>query len=231
MAPNPNRVNWHLFWRFHKDYGHNTENCMNFNGRFQGWLSWGIWINFRIKWRSMMVDSEWRDPAGRRIEITSNLCRLQLPTRNNVTTIRIHGGMDEEVLQPTGIGSSKYGKWPAPIHMISGGPTCGDSKSARKHYRRFASQDAYKFGNIQTKSEKDWESQPITFDDADMKGVDFPHDDPIVIVPNIANHPVHRVMIDNGSSVNGIRYCNWWMAYATVIDGERPCRGRELLRR
>ena len=42
----------------------------------------------------------------------------------------------------------------------------------------------------------------ITFSDADLEGCQHPHDDPLVIRVVVANKPVHRVLIDNGSSAD-----------------------------
>uniref|UniRef100_UPI003D6546B2 hypothetical protein n=1 Tax=Flagellimonas beolgyonensis TaxID=864064 RepID=UPI003D6546B2 len=42
----------------------------------------------------------------------------------------------------------------------------------------------------------------IGFDDSDLEGVKFPHDDPLVISPVIGNSEVKRVLIDNGASVD-----------------------------
>lgn len=37
---------------------------------------------------------------------------------------------------------------------------------------------------------------------ADMGDVQYPHDDAMVVTAGIANHNIHHVLIDNGSSVN-----------------------------
>ena len=42
----------------------------------------------------------------------------------------------------------------------------------------------------------------ITFSDSDMEGCQHPHDDPLVIRAIVANKTVHKVLINNGSSVN-----------------------------
>ena len=42
----------------------------------------------------------------------------------------------------------------------------------------------------------------MTFDDSDLEGVKFPHDDHLVITPVIGNSLVKRVLVDNGASVD-----------------------------
>ena len=50
----------------------------------------------------------------------------------------------------------------------------------------------------------------ITFSDSDLEGCQHPHDDPLVIRAIVANKIVHRVLVDNGSSVDII--------YASAFD-------------
>ena len=42
----------------------------------------------------------------------------------------------------------------------------------------------------------------ITFYDSDLEGCQHPHDDPLVVRAIVANKTVHRVLIDNGSSID-----------------------------
>ena len=42
----------------------------------------------------------------------------------------------------------------------------------------------------------------ITFSDSDMEDCKHPHDDPLVIRVVVANKTIHRVLVDNGSSVD-----------------------------
>lgn len=36
----------------------------------------------------------------------------------------------------------------------------------------------------------------------DIRGIQYPYDDALVVTAGIANHNVHRVLVDNGSSIN-----------------------------
>lgn len=42
----------------------------------------------------------------------------------------------------------------------------------------------------------------ISFNDLNMEGVRYPHDDPLVIIPMIGNSQVKRVLVDIGESVD-----------------------------
>ena len=44
----------------------------------------------------------------------------------------------------------------------------------------------------------------ITFDDSDLEGVKFPHDDSLVIILIIRNSFVKRVLVDNGVFVENL---------------------------
>lgn len=42
----------------------------------------------------------------------------------------------------------------------------------------------------------------ITFSEKDSRGVHFPQNDALIIEAIIGNHTVHRILVDNGSSVD-----------------------------
>ena len=87
------------------------------------------------------------------------------------------------------------------IHVISGGfAGGGESSSARKaHLRSIRSAD---MGEIQAVSKLPRMDTTITFSDSDLEGCQHPHDDPLVVRAIVANTTVHRVFVDNGSSVD-----------------------------
>ena len=57
-------------------------------------------------------------------------------------------------------------------------------------------------GEIQVVSKLPRLNTTITFSDSDLEGCQHPHDDPLVVCAIVANITVHRVLIDNGSSVD-----------------------------
>ena len=48
--------------------------------------------------------------------------------------------------------------------------------------------------------------EPITFTEEDTQGVQFPHNDAVVVSLNIANYDVRRILVDNGSSADILFY-------------------------
>ncbi|KAL2251241.1 UNVERIFIED_CONTAM: Retrovirus-related Pol polyprotein from transposon [Sesamum indicum] len=82
------------------------------------------------------------------------------------------------------------------IHTISWGPTSGDSGRARKRYAR---ENRWKHGELMMHVEK---QESIVFGDEDLSSEVVEQNDPMVIKMDIANYQVHKVLIDNGSSVD-----------------------------
>ena len=76
----------------------------------------------------------------------------------------------------------------------------GESSSARKaHLRSIRSWETLE---IQVVSKLPWLDTTITFSDSDIEGYQHPHDNPLVIRVVVANKTIHKVLVDNGSSVD-----------------------------
>ena len=87
------------------------------------------------------------------------------------------------------------------INVIFGGfAGGGESSLARKaHLHRIKSRETLE---VQVVSKLPRLDITITFSDSDMEGYQHPHDDPLVIRDIMANKTVHRVLIDNWSSID-----------------------------
>ena len=85
--------------------------------------------------------------------------------------------------------------------MISGGFVGGGESSATRkaHLRSIRSAEVVE---VQAVSKLPRLDTSITFSDSDLEGCQHPHDDPLVIRAVVANKMVHRVLVDNGSSVD-----------------------------
>ncbi|XP_048489862.1 uncharacterized protein LOC125491832 [Beta vulgaris subsp. vulgaris] len=86
------------------------------------------------------------------------------------------------------------------IHVISGGPTRGesihDAKASLKEVRH----------QVNYHNTWKWPAPPtmpsVAFTSEDAKGIVYPHDDPLVVSLQISTIMVHRVLVDGGSSAN-----------------------------
>ena len=76
----------------------------------------------------------------------------------------------------------------------------GESSSAKKaHLRSIRLGGTFE---VQAISKLPRLDTTITVSDSDMEGCQHPHDDPLVIRAVVANKTIHRVLVDNGSSVD-----------------------------
>ncbi|KAJ0521636.1 hypothetical protein HanIR_Chr10g0473271 [Helianthus annuus] len=90
------------------------------------------------------------------------------------------------------------------INFISGGSDiCGTSYSAAKRHVKEAKAER---GERPTRMTTLTADKVITFDSDDRDTVQDPHHDALVITLYVANHFVRRILVDNGSSVNIVKY-------------------------
>ena len=85
--------------------------------------------------------------------------------------------------------------------MISGGfAGGGESSSARNaHLRSIRTREVME---VQAMSKLPRLDTVITFSNSNLEGCQHPHDNPLVIRAVVANKKIHRVLVDNGSSVD-----------------------------
>jgi hypothetical protein len=156
--------NKNQFCRFHKEVGHDTDDCRQLKDE----------IEFLI--RRGKLDKFTKD--GNRGNQQGNYERKDYDRRDND---------QDRTPKPRG----------PVINMIFGGPTAaGSSRNSRKAYAR-------EVMTVVGEAPKRAKTEvAITFDDSDLEGVKFPHDDPLVIIPVIGNSKTKRVLVDNGASVD-----------------------------
>ncbi|XP_059441959.1 uncharacterized protein LOC132174300 [Corylus avellana] len=104
------------------------------------------------------------------------------------------------------------------IHTIAGGIAGGgQSNSARKaHARKTQTEEVFTVQRPSKVAKKD--SVILSFSEEDAKGVMPPHDDPLVVTVTVANHMIHRILVDNGSSADIL----YWPIFKQMgIDRDR----------
>ncbi|KAL2232085.1 UNVERIFIED_CONTAM: Retrovirus-related Pol polyprotein from transposon [Sesamum indicum] len=166
MRDTRTKRNSNKYCRFHKDRGHNTEDCYQLKDEIERLIRQGYFKHLidrraeqRDRSRSRSRERLQRDEAG------ASGARDNAPNK--------------------GV-----------IHTISGGPTSGDSSRARKRYAR---ESRWKHDGLMMHVEK---QESIIFGDEDLGADMAEQNDPMVIKMDIANYQVHKVLIDNGSSVD-----------------------------
>jgi hypothetical protein len=86
------------------------------------------------------------------------------------------------------------------IHTIFGGLAGGGESSTRKaHGKESKYRESISSGKA-VKNPRERANGYISEDDAE--GISMPRDDPLVVTMTVANHTIHRILIDNGSSAD-----------------------------
>ncbi|KAL8135334.1 hypothetical protein AgCh_010119 [Apium graveolens] len=178
LKVDPTKLDKSKYCRFHKDTSHDTDECRQLKDE----------IEFLIR-------------KGRLSKYTGDGGDRNNNGRKNFDDRRRDQDDQGRSPQPRGPVINAIFGGPLPrgsvINTIFGGPTAASSsKNSRKAYNREVMHivgDSPKRARTGVK---------MAFDDSDLEGVKFPHDDPLVITLIIGNSPVKRVLVDNGASVD-----------------------------
>jgi hypothetical protein len=95
----------------------------------------------------------------------------------------------------------------------------GESSSARKAYARQVKVEEILLLQMPSKLQKK-DSMILEFSEEDAKEVSMPHDDALVVTVIVANHVVHRVLVDNGSSA----YILYWTVFQQLGIGREKLK-------
>ena len=164
MKSDPTTRDNSKYCKFHRDYGHRTDDCIELKREIEYLIRRGYLRCFISPQNQAQNQAPTQQPPPRQ------------------TTTQHQQSLGE-------------------IQVISGGFVGGrESSLARKaHLRSIRSTE---IAEIQTVSKLLMVDTSITFSDSDLVGCQHPHDDPLVVRAVVANKTVHRVLIDNGSSVD-----------------------------
>ncbi|KAL8091612.1 hypothetical protein AgCh_034025 [Apium graveolens] len=178
LKADPAKLDKSKYCRFHKDVGHDTDECRQLKDE----------IEFLIR-------------KGRLNKYTGEGGDRNNNGRKNFEDRRRDQDNQGRNPQPRGPVINAIFGGPPPrgpvINTIFGGPTAaGLSKNSRKAYTR---EVMHIVGEAPKRARTE---VTLAFDDSDLEGVKFPHNDPLVITPIIGNSPVKRVLVDNGASAD-----------------------------
>ena len=177
------------YYRYHRNNGHTTNECKALQEKIEEFVRVGHFRCFIH--RDERPHPSWFDhiypprSSYHDRRLTQPTSHDPQPTRTNVTS-------SDPPLRDT-------------INTISGGIASGGSTSSarKKHLRQLHSI------NHITHSHHKRRIPPIIFTDGDFHGVDHEQDNPMVIVVELENYAVKKVIIDQGSSVDIL----YWTTY------------------
>ncbi|XP_059429064.1 uncharacterized protein LOC132162861 [Corylus avellana] len=189
------------FCEYHNDHGHLTEDCITLQQEIKTFIRNGRLVRFLAGERNrdavyqqpLLLDAN-RDAGGRE------------PRRDR------DAGPREDPRPPRDQGVV------GEIHTIAGGiANIRQSNSARKAYaRKTQAEEVFTVQRPSKVAKKD--SVVLSFSEEDARGVMQPHDDPLVVTMTVANHMIHRIVVDNGSSADVL----YWPVFKQMgIDRER----------
>ncbi|XP_043721071.1 uncharacterized protein LOC122668593 [Telopea speciosissima] len=173
MVKPANEHNKNKYYRFHQDYGHNTEECRQLKDEIETLIQRGR-LNKFVK---RVGGSNKQESREQKVE-----GKVKLSIRG------------EESL---GIRTRHLENQPLrEIATIFGGPRLrGESSNSRKNH-------VWTVCLIEAASKIRKAEHQITFSDENLADIQSPHDDALVVKMIVANCSVARILVDNGSSVN-----------------------------
>ncbi|XP_020240412.1 uncharacterized protein LOC109819191 [Cajanus cajan] len=181
----PNSADKSKHCRYHRNYGHTTDECRTLRDRIEELIQAGHLGHYVQRQPGPRAGSGGRGRGRGR----GSGPRTDLPTRSQQNA---NGAVQAEIIQETEAAPLR-----GIINTIAGGFTGGGaSSSARKRHLRTIN-CAHSTASILHKS-----SPPISFSDEDYAGISPNQDDPMVIVVEIANWEVQKTLIDQGSSAD-----------------------------
>ncbi|XP_077219746.1 uncharacterized protein LOC143853936 [Tasmannia lanceolata] len=168
---------------FHKDHGHDTNECKHLKEEIKLLIQRG-YLRKYVEHGGDRRERQERSPQGRR-----SPQRPRSPPAHRNSTAPRSPRSELQRSQPAGV-----------INTIIGGQAAGGTSSAaRKAYAR-------QINTVQTSQKKLKVENEISFSDADLDNLILPHDYALVITMLVANWELKKILVDNGSSADLLYY-------------------------
>ncbi|XP_059441921.1 uncharacterized protein LOC132174251 [Corylus avellana] len=205
LKGDPKRRDPQKYCEYHCDHGHLTEECITLRQEIENHIRNGRLVKFLAGERNQRRNEEpllleGDREAHRNREARPREDRYAEPMQDQQAEPR----RDREFHQP------RHQDVVREIHTISGGLAGGGiSSSSRKAYARRTKADNEVLLVERPLKIARRARMAISFSEEDERGVIFPHDDVLVVTLTVANHKIHRVLVDNGSLANIL----YWLVF------------------
>ncbi|XP_077222109.1 uncharacterized protein LOC143855948 [Tasmannia lanceolata] len=196
MISKGNRRDKSKYCWFHRDHGHNTDDCWQLKEEIEQLISRG-YLKKYVRSDTHRSDPKEKGPRGRSPR------QSQPPPAQRQSPPPPSPQQEAHRSQPRGV-----------IGTIMGGPAAGGTSSAaRKTYAR-------RVNVVHACSKKMKTENEISFSDAELNGLILPHDDALVLTMLVANWELKKILVDNGSSADILYY----HAFERMMIGDERLR-------
>ncbi|XP_062153622.1 uncharacterized protein LOC133861818 [Alnus glutinosa] len=203
----PHPRNRHKYCHYHDSFGHWTNTCVALKEMIEKYIADGKLTRFLEKREDVTARFPSSRPAGGQGSGGRDAHSARPPYRYERRPARQpdRDFQPERARQRERSRSCNRHEGPGDfpeIQTIAGGfGGGGETYSARKSYAREMREVSIYSVARPLKAAKR-EKLTIAFSDKDYEGVYLPHSDALVVTMVIANHRIHRVLVDNGSSAD-----------------------------
>ncbi|XP_077248079.1 uncharacterized protein LOC143887787 [Tasmannia lanceolata] len=182
MLSKGNKRHKSKYCRFHRGHGHDTDECRHLKDEIELLINRGYLKkyvkNSDDRWERREKSPGKRSPRWFRLSPARHKSPALTSPRPEASRPQLNGI----------------------INTITGEPAAGgNSSSARKAYAR-------QINVVHTSNKKMKIENKISFSDADLDNLIFPHDDTLVITMLVANWELKKILVDNGSSADILYY-------------------------
>jgi hypothetical protein len=203
----PHPRNRHKYCHYHDSFGHWTNTCIALKEMIEKYIADGKLTRFLGKREDLTTRLPPERPAGGQSSGGRDVRPARPPYHHERRPARRPDGDFQAERARQRDRSRSRGRQDGPgdfpeIQTIAGGyGGGGETYSARKSYAREMREVSIYSVARPLKTPKR-EKLTIAFSDEDYEGVYLPHSDALVVTMVIANHRIHRVLVDNGSSAD-----------------------------
>ncbi|XP_010265877.1 PREDICTED: uncharacterized protein LOC104603518 [Nelumbo nucifera] len=171
----PATRNWNVYYHFHQDHGHSTENCGNLCDEIGELTHRGYQKNYILREEREQGDRQEHQSGDQRRNTPKSSKQNEQPPRQLPEERPLH-----EVINMITKGSISVG-----CTSVAGGTLVRELENEGENPPKRPRLE-----------------EPIYFTEDDVRGIQHPHDDALVIKLRINDFEVKRILVDSGSSTD-----------------------------